>query len=288
MTYLGFLAVFLAVPLAALGALVWRDTRRPAAGAPRGRAAAIALLVHVIVALVYTTPWDNYLVATGVWWYDPARVLGLTLGWVPLEEYLFFMLQPLLAGVLLLWLGRRVAAPPSAASGQPAWTQPAAPGPGWLRWAPLSAAAVAWLAAATTLALEWRPGTYLGLILVWALPPLALQAAAGGDVLWRYRRPVAVTLGTLTLYLCAADSLAITAGVWTIDPAQSLNRFLPGGLPVEEAVFFLVTTALVVFGMTLALAPEMWTRAARLRRALAWRVQAAAYGRAAPAPRLDA
>lgn len=49
-----------------------------------------ALLLHVVLAVVYTAPWDNYLVATGVWSYNPGLVTGVTLGWVPIEEYTFF------------------------------------------------------------------------------------------------------------------------------------------------------------------------------------------------------
>ena len=30
-----------------------------------------------MIAVVYTTHWDNYLVATRVWWYDPALVSGI-------------------------------------------------------------------------------------------------------------------------------------------------------------------------------------------------------------------
>jgi hypothetical protein len=52
-----------------------------------------------------------------------------------------------------------------------------------------------------------------------------------------------------------------------------LNVFIAGVLPVEELVFFLLTNTLVVFGLTLALAPETWSRwdevrAAVLRRRL--------------------
>ncbi len=61
----------------------------------------------ILVALAYTTPWDNYLVATGVWYYDPARVWNIVLGYVPLEEYLFFVLQVTLTGLITLWLIRR-------------------------------------------------------------------------------------------------------------------------------------------------------------------------------------
>ena len=125
-----------------------------------------------------------------------------------------------------------------------------------------------WLASFLILALNWKPGTYLGLELVWALPPIALQLAVGADILWRYRRSVFPTLFGVTFYLCAADFLAIGLGVWTIDPAQSLNVFIGEVLPVEEVIFFLVTNTLVVFGLTLALAPETWERWAQFWAAL--------------------
>ena len=43
-------------------------------------------------------------------------------------------------------------------------------------------------------------------------------------------------------------------GTWTISPQQSLNIFLPGiGVPIEEAIFFLVTNTLLIQGMILFL-----------------------------------
>ena len=72
-----------------------------------------AILAHIIAAVVWTTPWDNYLVATGVWYYNPDLVTGVTLGWVPIEEYTFFILQTLLTGLWVLWLARHLKpAPP--------------------------------------------------------------------------------------------------------------------------------------------------------------------------------
>src|SRR5512135_3227079 len=93
-----------------MAALTWSDARRgrglPVAWA--APAAAAVLGVHVFLAVVYTTPWDNYLVATRVWYYNPARVTGVTLGWVPIEEYTFFVVQTLLTGAWLLWVARHL------------------------------------------------------------------------------------------------------------------------------------------------------------------------------------
>jgi lycopene beta-cyclase len=123
----------------------------------------------------------------------------------------------------------------------------------------------AWLMSLWLLASGWQPGTYLGLELAWALPPIALQLVVGADTLWRHRRSVLVALAAATLYLCAADALAIGAGVWTIDSRQSLPWLIGGLLPVEEFTFFLLTNTLLTFGLTLSLAPETRERWARLK-----------------------
>ena len=90
MTYFGVLIWFIGIPLIVLAAVTAVDARRGRTSPPL---AWVVLAAHVVIALSYTTPWDNYLVATRVWWYDPALVAGITLGWVPIEEYTFFVVQ---------------------------------------------------------------------------------------------------------------------------------------------------------------------------------------------------
>jgi len=99
MSYSLFLVIFVGVPLALLIAF---------GRVALTRRALLAVLGLVVLALVYTTPWDNYLVATRVWYYDPALVWNTIIGYVPLEEYLFFILQTVLVGLFTVWLWRRV------------------------------------------------------------------------------------------------------------------------------------------------------------------------------------
>ena len=94
-SYGHFLLVFLVLPIIVLAFVLRRHLTRQYARALLGLAA---------IAFAYTTPWDNAIVALGVWGYDPALVWGIVLGWVPLEEYLFFLLQPMLSGLILLAL----------------------------------------------------------------------------------------------------------------------------------------------------------------------------------------
>jgi lycopene cyclase domain-containing protein len=110
------------------------------------------------------------------------------------------------------------------------------------------------------LIMNWAPGTYLALILVWALLPIMLQVGFGGDILWQHRRVLVLGLLPITFFLAAADTLAIADGIWTIDPAQSLNWLIGGILPLEEFLFFLITNILVLFGMTLFLSIESQQR----------------------------
>jgi len=256
MTYFGVLLRFVGIPLLFLTLITAYDARK-GRGLPhpfRAFPAWLALLGHVIVALAYTTPWDNYLVATSVWWYDPALVTGLTLGWVPIEEYTFFVAQTLMTGLwLFLWMRRA-----SAGSHSPALRgelRPLAAGVTGLFWA-------MWL---VLLLVGWQAGRYMALILVWALPPIMLQLAFGADILWRYRRLAFLGIVPPTLYLWLVDGLAIRSGTWTISPGHIVGVHLIGILPLEEAVFFLVTNTLVVFGILLIMAQESH------RRLLFWR-----------------
>jgi lycopene cyclase domain-containing protein len=252
--YFGFLATFVGIPLAILAFLTWLDYRRKRRLPQilRSLPAGWVLTAHVLVAVIYTTPWDNYLVATEVWWYDPELVTGLTLGWVPIEEYTFFILQTVMTGLWLLWLARRI---------QPARDLFRARQS--LRWGVTLPLGILWLLSAVALALDWQPGAYLALILIWALPPVMLQTAFGADILWHYRRLVLPGILIPTFYLGAADMLAIQSGTWTISPSQTLGVHFPGGLPLEEFTFFLVTNILITFGMTLILSRESWRRFSR-------------------------
>jgi lycopene cyclase domain-containing protein len=270
MTYFAFLFRFLMIPIVVLLGFAWWDRRQgwEIVVSLRRWPVWASIGLHVLVALIYTTPWDNYLVATGVWWYDPSLVTGLTLGWVPVEEYTFFVLQPILAGLWLAFLARRLEfkADLSATAGLLQTS---------LRlWLPLLLGCV-WLAAAVILMTRWQPGVYLALELIWALPPIALQLGFGADILWSYRRLVCLAIVPLTLYLSAADAQAIGWGTWTIDPAQSLNIFLGGVLPLEEFIFFLLTNSLVTCGIAL-----VWAEASHERMVAIWALLAEGWAEA--------
>ena len=253
MTYFGFLLRFLVIPILILLFVNWREKDKPTPGFNE-RLIWYGILLHIIIAVAYTTPWDNYLVATGVWYYDPELVTGILFGYVPLEEYTFFVLETLMIGLWWWTLARRMLLIPKA---------PLKPNKALRAWT-LGLLAMLWVTSLFVLISSWEPGTYLAITLTWALPAIAPQLAFGADILWHYRRLLGTVILTGAGYLSAMDALAIGAGTWTIAPSQSTG-ILIGNLPIEEAIFFIVTVVLVSFGMTLLLADVSQERLEELK-----------------------
>jgi lycopene cyclase domain-containing protein len=237
LTYVEFLFAFLGVPVAALAVAVARRTDDP-------RRVLASVTALVCIAVTYTAPWDSYLVGRGVWTYGEG-VVAARFARVPLGEWLFFALQTTATG---LWYHLLAPAVDSALPGRDAPCRsdvrtPSARTVGAVGWLALAGVGGALVVAA--------PETYyLGMILVWAAPVLAFLWTVGGSVIWRDRRLVAGAVAVPTLSLWVADWYAIRTSLWAIAPEYS-TRLLAFGLPIEEAVFFLLTNLLVAQGLLL-------------------------------------
>jgi lycopene cyclase domain-containing protein len=230
-TYLGFHLLFVLPPLVLVSVFAYV---RPAA--MWGRVPFFGLGVILVLAVAYTTPWDNLLISYGVWRYGDGVTAG-TIFAAPLGEYLFFVFQPALVALWLYNLD--------------------IPTDGSLRLSIRSrlvglAAGLAVSALGIGLLVAGPSTLYLGSILAWAGPILAIQWSFGWPHLIRARRTVAIAIGVPTVYLCAIDWYAITNGLWTVSTAYSTGITLLG-LPIEEAVFFLMTNVFIVQGLVLYL-----------------------------------
>ncbi len=95
---------------------------------------------------------------------------------------------------------------------------------------------------------------YLIHLLGWTLPLILLQLVVlvrhyrehSGRVL-RAVLPPAFVVG---LYLAVADHLAISVGIWNFGEGRHLGVYL-GVVPLEEVLFFLLTSVLVSLGLAL-------------------------------------
>lgn len=245
MTYFGFLLRFLVIPILVFLIVTYWDNKRnkQIKGFRNGGPIWMGIGVHVLLAVSYTTPWDNYLVATGVWYYNPELVTGLVLGYVPVEEYTFFVLQTILAGLWWWFLARWL--PPSRKEFQPNKT---------LVYMSTCILTALWLIFAYLFFSDNDPITYLAITLFWALPPIVIQLLFGADILWHHRKLVFWGIAVPGTYLSLMDIVALKDTTWSIAPSQTTGILFFGILPLEEVVFFFLTNILLTFGLTLLLA----------------------------------
>ena len=195
-----------------------------------------AIGILIVLAVAYTTPWDNYLVAHKVWWYGSDRVIG-TIGYVPIEEYLFFVLQTLFTGLWSYFVNSLIPI---------SYDKTSYTGKGMVTFS------FVLLLVTGIICLNYESALYLGLILSWAMPIILLQWIIGGQHILANRTNYIVILGIPTIYLWLADSFAIGNGIWVISSTKTIGLNF-SHLPLEEALFFLVTNMMVGQGLLLFL-----------------------------------
>ncbi len=232
MTYLQFHFLF-TMPL--FGLMLWISRNNEYANTKK---ALTGMAVLLFLATSYTTPWDSYLIQQQIWTYEPGRVLG-SLFLIPFEEYFFFIIQTLIGCCFTAFALKRFRAKKDHSLRLTGW-QLISVGISFSFFASL-----AWLVTPAP------PLRYLFLILVWALPILLLQLSLGLTVLKKEKKVWALSVTCLTAYFCLADSFAIQKEIWTF-PTNTISGWkLFSVLPIEEALFFLVTNLMVVQGFIL-------------------------------------
>lgn len=88
---------------------------------------------------------------------------------------------------------------------------------------------------------------YLGVLVGCLAGALWLEPILRVGVLRRWRR-LLLTVVPVAVVFTAWDLAAIAAGHWTFDPDRTLPVRLPGRLPVEEVLFFVVVPVCAVLG----------------------------------------
>lgn len=228
MSYAGFLFIFL-VPWIVLEFYLFNKNYKDEANTTfKG------ILFLCIMAMIYTTPWDNYLVKNKIWWYGTDKVLGV-IGYVPIEEYTFFILQTIMSGMFLFFILKKI---PTVVN---------------VRYLmPKVVGAIIFLSF-TILGVMWffnDSTKYLGLIVGWASPVFLLQWLVGGDIFWQNKKSYLLGIILPSVYLWIADAIAIYLEIWTIS-AKYTTGIKIINLPIEEAIFFVVTNMMVVQGLQL-------------------------------------
>jgi len=228
MTYLAFLLWFI-VPMI-IFLMIFNNLIRRMTRTEWG-----AIFTLMALAFTYATPWDNLLVALEIWTYAPGAVIAV-IGYVPIEEYTFFLLQPLMTGLWTVMVMNQH---------KPKWESSHNTARWWGVGISLGITAIGFM-----MLIAGDQWLYLGLILSWAAPVSALHWGVGGQYLWRNRHLLLTAILPPSIYLALVDRYAIVTGIWEIMPATSTG-ILIADLPIEEGLFFFITNILVVQGVVL-------------------------------------
>ncbi|WWD09933.1 hypothetical protein V865_008063 [Kwoniella europaea PYCC6329] len=257
-----------------------------------GRREILKFLWLGFMATVWTTPWDNYILSQGGWSYPPNSIIG-KIYHVPIEEHMFFILQPILVILLhsIFTHGRLLSfdvdvdqipndtKPLSEKSeidrkgeGQedqstektqlsPLWSErheehtliqtlPRRPIPSllWMISSLIGLRLVQQTNLYNTIDYGMKQHMfYLSWILVWITPVISFLTYLGARCTWRDWLSICVGSG----WLWIVDTIALRSRSWSISEGSTLGVELWKGLPIEEAIFFFLTTYLIVLSSSL-------------------------------------
>ena len=98
---------------------------------------------------------------------------------------------------------------------------------------------------------------YVGVLAFVVIGTAWLEVALRTRVYARWRRLLAALVPVVLLF-CAWDLYAIAAGHWTFDPARTTGVVLPGGLPLDEVLFFVVVPIAAVLTLEAVRSVKRW------------------------------
>jgi putative membrane protein len=229
MTYLRFHLIFnlpLLILLAALtGPVPWTTEEARAFG------------LVLLAVMIFTAPWDNLAAKWGIWGF-PREKYSLRLGYLPVEEYAFFLLQSANVMLAVRALFRFF---PDWQTGQGIvigkWTLVC-----------LVASVIPW--AFVAIQLRWLrrragPSVNYAIHLAWFLPVIYAQWILAPLLFGGHAGLLALVTVAFCVYYTLADLAAVRAGTWFFDEHQITGVKLGGILPWEEITFFFLTSLLV-------------------------------------------
>jgi len=210
----------------------------------------LAALGYVLLAvMVFTTPWDNLAAKWGIWGF-PRGKYSLRIGYLPVEEYAFFILQSVNVILLVRVLFHCV----------PVFKTWDITIMDTFTYLCIASPILPWLLIARQLYL-WRqkkgPCVNYVIHLSWFLPVIYLQWVVAPKLFWDHAGMLALVTAIFGTYYTLADIVAVRAGVWFFDEKQITGFKLFGILPWEEIAFFFLTSLLVAQSYILLLPREM-------------------------------
>lgn len=200
------------------------------------RAEIVKIALISSVGFIHTTLWANYVISNGVWTFSNDRIAGVV-GLIPIEVYMFLIVQSLLTTLWGLITVR--------------WSTPCfrfnmdEHSYRTIRWLPILF--LGFLTAyGCKLAVPGKDTFYLGCIFWGASPMMMFLWYGGGNFFLKKIVPSSVAIIVPTIYYCWIDQIARKNGIWSINETNCVKLNVAENLPMEHALFFLVTNAIII------------------------------------------
>ncbi|WP_018635865.1 lycopene cyclase domain-containing protein [Parafrankia elaeagni] len=104
---------------------------------------------------------------------------------------------------------------------------------------------------------RWEHLSYLAVLLGCLLATAPLEILLRTRVYARPRR-LALAVAPVLAVFVGWDLYAIAHGHWTFDPRRTTGIILPGGLPLDEVLFFLVVPVCAILALEAVRAVTGW------------------------------
>lgn len=98
---------------------------------------------------------------------------------------------------------------------------------------------------------------YVGVLVLVLVSTGWLEVLLRTRVYARWRRLVLTLLPVIAVF-CVWDVYAIAAGQWTFDPARTTGVLLPGDLPLDEVLFFVVVPIAALLTLEAVRSVKRW------------------------------
>jgi lycopene beta-cyclase len=241
MTYLRFHLIFnlpLLIILAAMtGPVPWTTGELEALG------------FVLLAVMLFTTPWDNLAAKWGIWGF-PREKYSARIGYLPVEEYAFFLLQSLNVILAVRALFHFF----------PDWQVGLKTDVSTATLICLAVSVLPW--AFIVIQLRWfrrkaGPRVNYAIHLAWFLPVVYAQWVLAPPLFWGHAGLIALVTAAFGIYYTMADLAAVRAGTWFFDEKQITGVKLGGILPWEEIAFFFLTSLLVAQSYLLLLPSDL-------------------------------
>ena len=98
---------------------------------------------------------------------------------------------------------------------------------------------------------------YVGVLVFVLLGSGWLEVALRTRVYSRWRR-LLLSLAPVVVVFCLWDLYAIASGHWTFDPDRTTGVLVPGGLPLDEVLFFVVVPIASILTLEAVRSVKRW------------------------------